>query len=97
MHNALFWLKLPISKKNVEEGSSYILKLLEPREKRIAKLEEENKRIKDSDSLCQLIGEQKLKITELEQKLEQNKIDLAISEHDREHDDYELTEVYAKV
>jgi len=40
MHNALFWLKLPISKENVEQGGSYILKLLEPREKRIAELEE---------------------------------------------------------
>lgn len=35
MHNALFWLKLPISKENVEQGGSYILKLLEPREKQI--------------------------------------------------------------
>lgn len=42
MHNALFWLKLPISKENVEQGGSYILKLLEPREKRIAELEKEN-------------------------------------------------------
>lgn len=39
MHNALFWLKLPISKENVEKGSSYIFELLEPREKRIAELE----------------------------------------------------------
>ena len=43
MHNALFWLKLPISKENVEQGGSYILKLLEPREKRIEELEKENK------------------------------------------------------
>jgi hypothetical protein len=40
MHNALYWLKLPISKENVEQGGSYILKLLEPREKRIAELED---------------------------------------------------------
>ena len=40
MHNALFWLKLPVSKENVEQGGSYILKLLEPREKRIAELED---------------------------------------------------------
>ena len=39
MHNALYWLKLPISKENVEQGGSYILKLLEPREKQIAELE----------------------------------------------------------
>jgi hypothetical protein len=38
MHNALYWLKLPISKENVEQGGSYILKLLEPREKRIEEL-----------------------------------------------------------
>ena len=37
------------------------------------------------------------RITELEAQIEQNKIDLAISEHDREHDDYEFTEVYTKV
>ncbi len=37
------------------------------------------------------------RITELEAQIERNKIDLAISEHDREHDDYELTEVYEKV
>lgn len=36
-------------------------------------------------------------IAHLEAQIEQNKIDLAISEHDREHDDYELTEVYTKV
>lgn len=37
------------------------------------------------------------RITELEAQIEQNRIDLAIAEHDREHDDYEFTEVYAKV
>ena len=37
------------------------------------------------------------RIAELEAQIEQNKIDLAISEHDREHDDYEFTEVYTKV
>ena len=37
------------------------------------------------------------RITELEAQIEQNKIDLAIAEHDREHDDYEFTEVYTKV
>jgi hypothetical protein len=47
MHNALFWLKLPISKENVEQGGSYILKLLEPREKRIAELEKENAELKE--------------------------------------------------
>ena len=46
MHNALYWLKLPISKENVEQGGSYILKLLEPREKRIAELEKENAELK---------------------------------------------------
>ena len=35
-------------------------------------------------------------IEELEQMLEQIEKDLAISEHDREHNDYELTEVYKK-
>lgn len=37
------------------------------------------------------------RIAELEAQIEQNRIDLAISEHDREHNDYELTEVYTKV
>ena len=36
-------------------------------------------------------------IAELKAQIERNKIDLAISEHDREHNDYELTEVYKKV
>ena len=47
MHNALFWLKLPISKENVEKGSSYILELLEPREKRIAELEAQIEKLID--------------------------------------------------
>lgn len=37
------------------------------------------------------------RIAELEAQIEQNRIDLAISEHDREHDDYEFTEVYTKI
>lgn len=37
------------------------------------------------------------RIAELEAQIERNKIDLAISEHDREHDDYEFTEVYTKI
>lgn len=37
------------------------------------------------------------RIADLERKLEQTEKDLAISEHDREHNDYELTEVYKKV
>lgn len=36
-------------------------------------------------------------IAHLEAQIEQNKIDLAISEHDREHNDYELTEAYKKI
>ena len=36
-------------------------------------------------------------IAELEAQIEQNKIDVAILEHDREHNDYELTEVYTKL
>lgn len=46
MHNALFWLKLPISRENVEQGGSHILKLLEPREKRIAELEAQIEKMK---------------------------------------------------
>ena len=37
------------------------------------------------------------RIAELEAQIEQNRIDFAILEHDREHDDYEFTEVYTKV
>lgn len=42
MHNILFWLNLPINKENIEKGCSYILRLLEPREKRIEELKKEN-------------------------------------------------------
>lgn len=45
----------------------------EPREKRIAELEAENKQIKNSDTLCKLIGEQKIKIAELEAQIEKMK------------------------
>ena len=47
MHEILFWLKLPINKENVEQGGSYILKLLEPREKRIEELEEQIEKMKN--------------------------------------------------
>ena len=40
----------------------------EPREKRIEELEAENEQIKNSDTLCKLIGEQKRKITEHEKE-----------------------------
>lgn len=40
----------------------------EPREKRIEELEEENELIKNSDTLCKLIGEQKRKIAKLEKE-----------------------------
>lgn len=43
------------------------------------------------------MNKQRDRIAELEAQIEQNKIDLAISEQDREHNDYELTEVYTKV
>lgn len=39
-------------------------------QKRIAELEAENEQIKNSDTLCKLIGEQKRKITELEAQIE---------------------------
>ena len=39
-------------------------------EKRIAELEAENEQIKNSDTLCKIIGEQKRKITELEAQIE---------------------------
>lgn len=37
----LFWLKMHIDAKNVEEGGYHILKLLKPREEKIKELEEE--------------------------------------------------------
>lgn len=37
---------------------------------RIAELESENEQIKNSDTLCKLIGEQKIKIAELEAQIE---------------------------
>jgi len=45
----------------------------EPREKRISELEAENEQIKNSDTLCKLIGEQKRKITDLEAQIEKMK------------------------
>ena len=38
VHDILFWLNLSINKENIEKGGSYILKLLEPREKQIEEL-----------------------------------------------------------
>lgn len=40
---------------------------------KVIKLEAENEQIKNSDTLCKLIGEQKIKITELEQQIEKMK------------------------
>lgn len=40
---------------------------------KIRELGQENERIKNSDTLCKLIGEQKRKISELEQKIEEMK------------------------
>ena len=54
MHDALFWLKLPISKENVGQGGSYILKLLEPREKQ---LQEKDKKIAELESKYYSISE----------------------------------------
>ena len=45
----------------------------EPREKRIEELEAENEQIKNSDTLCKLIGEHKRKIAELEAQIEKMK------------------------
>ena len=56
IHNALYWLKLPISKENVEQGGSYILKLLEPREKRIAELEAQIEKMKCCSNCVYLAG-----------------------------------------
>ena len=48
---------------------------LEKAFKQISELEAENEQIKNSDTLCKLIGEQKRKITELEQQIEKMKTD----------------------
>ena len=48
-------------------------RFFKPYQKRIAELEAENEQIKNSDTLCKLIGEQKRKITELEQQVEKMK------------------------
>jgi chromosome segregation ATPase len=87
MHNALYWLKLPISKENVEQGGSYILKLLEPREKRIAELED-----KLANADYQLEGRD-VKIKELEAQIEKMKqaLDNAREESNRQ----EQWEIYS--
>ena len=57
---------------NSNQSESLRVTMLEEEKKgrRIAELEAENKQIKDSDTLCKLIGEQKLKIAELKEQLE---------------------------
>ena len=75
MHNASFWLKLPISKENVEKGGSYILKLLEPREKQIQIDAEQIRALQNQN------GELTDKVKELEQQVEKMKSDV-ISERD---------------
>ena len=40
---------------------------------KVRELEQENEQIKNSDTLCKLIGEQKLKIAELEKQIEKAK------------------------
>lgn len=67
MHNALFWLKLPISKENVEQGGSYILKLLEPREKQIQIDAEQIRALQKQN------GELTDKVKELEAQIEKMK------------------------
>lgn len=48
----------------------------EQSEKRIEELKAENEKIKNSDTLCKLIGEQKIKIAELEAQVEGMKSDV---------------------
>ena len=43
MHEIKYWLRVPIKKETEKDGISEILKLTEPREKRIAELEAEKK------------------------------------------------------
>jgi predicted RNase H-like nuclease (RuvC/YqgF family) len=84
MHNALFWLKLPISKENVEKGGSYILKLLEPREKQI---EIDAKQIR---VLQKQNGELTDKVNNLEEKL-------ANADYQLEGRDNEIRELKEKI
>ncbi len=66
-----FWGASPSMMKAL--ANAYI-KGAEPREKRIAELEAENEQIKNSDTLCKLIGEQKRKIAEFEEQIEKMKV-----------------------
>ena len=52
---------------------------LTKKDKEIAELKKENELIKNSDSLCRLIGEQKRKIIELEQQIEKMKSDVRVN------------------
>ena len=54
----------------VNEAKNKAIRRAEIAEKRITELEAENEQIKNSDTLCKLIGEQKRKIVELEAQIE---------------------------
>ena len=60
-YSSRFYIE-PITRHDIRQA---YLASAEPREKRIAELEMENELIKNSDSLCKLIGEQKLQIEKM--------------------------------
>jgi SMC interacting uncharacterized protein involved in chromosome segregation len=61
------------SVRDLEEKLANVDYQLEGRDLEIKELQEENKLLKNSDSLCKLIGEQKIKIAELEAQIEEMK------------------------
>ena len=71
----------------------------QPLEKRIAELEAENEQIKNSDTLCKLIGEQTRKITELEAQIEKMKCcgNCIHCKYDENEESYEFCEKHQQV
>ena len=67
MHEIKYWLRVPIKKETEKDGISEILKLTEPREKRIAELED-----KLANANYQLEGRDN-EIRELEAQIERMK------------------------
>ena len=74
-----------MTKLSMSEEEMLKRKYTRPYEKRIAELEAENEQIKNSDTLCKLIGEQKRKITDLEAQIEEMRCYLPVDERDSDH------------
>jgi hypothetical protein len=62
-----------MTKEEIQKNSEHWYNKYKDAEKRIAELEAENEQIKNSDTMCKLIGEQKIKVADLEAQIEKMK------------------------